>query len=391
MKTWIKRLFSVCLLVALMATAGCSLSTLISPEDDGVEDTPAAQVENSPESPEATAADVQAEEPVSATETEAIVPTEAEAPAQTEEATEAPVAEATDAPVITHSMVPVSAVYFGKQYIFECNTGYNFASSDNYRIPRACDSWRNNLLERPISQDLLTFYPYLDILNAMAGYDPDWYFVSFNLFDGSNPVDGTPFYYFVELDKNFDGRGDYLVVVENLVFNETEWSVDRLQVWEDTNKDVGSFNAVFADAQNAGDGYDLLIFDQGVGDDPDLAWVRRNPTQPSQIEFAIKRTLFADKQSFIWWVGTLQGVLNPSAFDLVDSQSEGEFFAVDTTCGWPLGRNGTGYPKQCYVPLPTAVPTNQPAPKFVCVRPPRPNPDPCWIWMEEDCEWVCFN
>ncbi|MBN2501337.1 MAG: hypothetical protein JXB38_11210 [Anaerolineales bacterium] len=387
MKTWHRVFLSVCIIVMLLIPAGCSM---LSPEPSAEtqEEAPAVEAQDPPPAEEPTAAE--AEEPAVEEATEPAAPPTTEAPTQTEAATEEPTVEAA-APEIEHSMMPESGVYFGKQFIFECNTGYNFASSAAYRIPRACDSWRNNLLERPISQDLLTFYPYLDILSAMAGYDPDWYFVSFTLFDNSNPTDGTPFYYFVELDQNLDGRGDFLIVAENLAFNKTDWTVDGLQVWQDTNKDVGSFNAVFADAQKVGDGYDTLIFDQGIGDDPDLAWVRRNPTQGAQVEFAVKRSLLADRRSLLWWVGALQGTLSPAAFDLVDGQADADFFGVDTTCGWPLGVDGIGYPKQCYVPVPTPVPTNQPAPKFVCIQPPKPTPDTCWIWFPEDCEWVCYN
>ena len=158
-----------------------------------------------------------------------------------------------------HVMIPQQIRYNGNQILVECNTGHNYAASSNYVIPKACDSWCNTLLDRPMS--------------------------------------------------------------------------------------------------------------------------------PKMIELAFKKSLLNGKASFMWWVDALKGDLDPSQFDLVDSYDENSFFAIDTTGGWLFGINGTGYLKQCYIPEPIPVPTNAPS----CVKPARPNPDPCWIWMAQWCQWVCFN
>jgi hypothetical protein len=303
------------------------------------------------------------------------------------------VPEPTLTPTIVHETQPEVSRYLDNQTLNECNTGYRFKAGDAYHIPSSCDSWLYNLLERPVSKDRTVFYPYLDIITASAGLDENWYFIRLELFEAEVPEDVSAVTYFVEIDVDFNGSGDYLIAVENVPLSKTDWSVSGLKVWQDENQDVYGDSPVYADQKNTGDGYELLIFNAGLGDDADIAWVRRTPDSPETIEFAFKKTMLQGSELFMWWVGAMKGVFSPTSFDLVDKMSDLEFYGIDTTCGWSFGRHVIGYPKQCYIPTPTTVPVqvqseSQPD---VCVKGDPPTSDPCWIWFPDKCEWICFN
>ena len=55
-----------------------------------------------------------------------------------------------------------------------------------------------------------------------------------------------------------------------------QWSTEGVQVFADCNHDTGGLSAELSDAPFDGDGYETKIFDSGIGDDPDLAWIRVN-------------------------------------------------------------------------------------------------------------------
>ena len=74
----------------------------------------------------------------------------------------------------------------------------------------------------------------------------------------------------------------------------TEWSVEGVRVFKDANSGVGAIKPMFSDAPSAGDGYEINIFDSGVGADPDLAWSRISPQDPTKIEIAFKRTILEE-------------------------------------------------------------------------------------------------
>jgi hypothetical protein len=320
-----------------------------------------------------------------------------EAPAQPAavlpEKTEIPAAP-TDSPVsvpaaateisIVHNSLPGSPVY-QKQLPGECNTGFNYQPV-GYQVRPPCDVWHTALLERAVSADMGTFYHYLDILSAQTGTDGDWYYASLDLFDAGMPADGVTLTYFFELDLNQDGRGDILLAVENLDLRGTAWTVDGVRAWRDLNGDVGGATAIGPDSQG-GDGYETLIFDQGLGDDPDLAWARRDPDRYQRIEFAFKPALLVGNGSFMWWGGAMRGDFDPAAFDLVDANTEKTLYEIDTTCGWIFGHEKAYNARKCFVaPDPTPKPKED-----VCVKPPPPSSDPCYIWFPEKCQWECFN
>jgi hypothetical protein len=294
---------------------------------------------------------------------------------------------------ITHQNIPGEPIYT-QSLPGECNTGFNYGNP-GFTVKAPCDSWSINLLERPVSDDLAVFYHYLDILSAKAGVNETWLFFRIDLFGAGNPDGDLPVTYYIELDSDQDGQGNFLLSVTNQDLYETAWSVAGVQVYEDQNQDVGGSTPIRPDAEGGGDGYETQLFDAGQGEDPDLAWVRRDPNHVNQIEFAVKSTLLGQK-NFMWWAGAAQGIINAQSFDLVDNFTEDGLYSIDTTCGWVMGTETTYNIRKCYIapnPTPTHTVSNNPTPpEDVCVQPPHPDPqNNCWIWFEDQCEWVCVN
>jgi hypothetical protein len=313
-----------------------------------------------------------------------VLPAQAEPVAVSATATQQP---ATPTP-IQHLTMPDKPVYIASQVVQDCTMGYTYETGEAAQIFKPCDDWAINYLERPFQDGNLNYIPSLDIEFANFGASGLWYFGKIQVHDGSLPGDGLPVVYFFELDTNFDGRGNYLVSVENLPLTATEWTVSGVRAWQDTNNDVGSKTPVRTDATNTGDGYDKLVFDQGSGPDPDLAWARRSMNAANIIEFAFKPALLQNSNSFSWWAWALQGELAPAKFDLVDGNSD--LYQMDNTCTVGFNGNPRWFPNQCSVfkPTPTLVPT---ASVFVCIQPPKPYEDSCWIWEAAKCKWTCYN
>lgn len=201
-----KKLTLIVLAIIIALAAGCS-----SPKADP----PAASTPEpaTAEETEVPAADTPAPEVV-------------ESPADTE-AAETPEAAVTAEPVV-HTDIPVSAV-FSKQTYEECNTIHSF-NRGTVKIGAPCDNWGTNLIERPLSADLKIFYSYLDILSSRFGTDYQWFFGNIEVYEAAMPDDSADVTYFLELDVDQDGRGDYLIGVTNLSLDASEWTVEGVRV-----------------------------------------------------------------------------------------------------------------------------------------------------------------
>jgi hypothetical protein len=226
-------------------------------------------------------------------------------------------------------------------------------------VALGCDRWRDNYLERPHDEEALLYFPAIDITQAQFGQDEEWYFARIDTYEqpeASTPLDGV---FGFEFDLNEDARGDYLLLVENPAAIGSEWSVTGVRVWHDENDDVGSLTAVLADETNTGDGYEVLIFDQGIGDDPDLAWARLSPEEPFVVQFAFKPALIEDADIFIWWgwAWEVSELLQPELFDFVDTYEEEDIFRLDNTCAWTFGALPRILPNTCPIFQPTPTPT----------------------------------
>src|SRR5258708_18427324 len=209
---------------------------------------------------------------------------------------------------ISHQMMPADVSLGGP-------INYDVDSSGNapqHRAPYG-DVYDLNRLERPFTQQDMTYLPSVDITRFRMSSDSTWYYAFIELI-GSNPKDAVHIDYGIEIDKDRDGFGDVLVWA--VPPYSSQWTVHGVSVYVDTNHDTGGRSALKSDAPFTGDGYDKTIFNQGQGDDPDLAWVRIDPKNPNVIEFAFKWSLAG--KSFMWGAWADAGLKDPSKFSYND-------------------------------------------------------------------------
>jgi len=217
------------------------------------------------------------------------------------------------------------------------------------------DKFSQGRLERPFNANTMdTYFPQLDIQELNIFEDNDWTYANIALkgVDGDGKLSGI---YGIEIDLDQDGRGDWLILASSP--SMTVWSTDGVQVWQDTNDDVGNKNVIQSDPPQTGDGYDLQVFDGGKGDDPDIAWARISPQDANSVQITFKKALLKGDTSYL--VGAWAGSdLNPAWFDLNDRfthEQAGaadpgyelyypikELAEIDNTCRIPVGFASSG-------------------------------------------------
>ena len=336
-------------------------------------------------------------------------------PAAVEEASSTPVPEASSTPEppvptatteIVHLTRPGEPLYLDSQLIRDCDTGSRTDPGEAADIGLGCDRWDDNYIERPTDIEGQVYFGDVDIVRARLGYFGDWFYTQIEVFGDQSTAFQSPgvlaaqtqsqdVSYVIEIDLDLDARGDILIIVTNP--QAGDWSVAGVQVWFDTNDDVGGGTAVYADG-SPGNGYETLLFDSGEGDDPDLVWARLSPEGDNLIEIAFKNALLDGITHFEWWGWAVGGEVDPALFDYVDSYAEDAIFEIDNTCGWIFG----GLPREdlanmCDFFKPTATPKP--------TRPPDPPPGgggssgcspsgaqpPSSFWDPASCSWIIIN
>lgn len=260
-------------------------------------------------------------------------------------------------------------------------------STANQKYAANGDIYALNRFERPFTQKDMTYLPYLDIQKFNMARDASWYYASMSIFDLSTMSSGPAPMYAIEIDYDLDGRGDFLIVANPPL--STDWNTQPVSIFADNNRDVGGPHPNAADPANkAGDGYETTLFKAGQGSDPDLAWVRINPADPNEIQFAFKKSLVPGN-SFEWDAWADAGIKDPAKFAYNDRMSLADagsplrgdpnyplkgLFAVDDTCYEVYGAS-TGYlPLICPVPpTPTRKPS-KPQPRTPAPSQPPPPP-----------------
>lgn len=309
--------------------------------------------------------------------TQPVMPTEKP---QEVAATAEPVAVATDAPTelppaptieIVHLVTPDAVALTGPII-------YDVTSEDTAPENRAPygDSYNINRFERPFDQDM-QYNPNLDIVTYNLVKDKTWNYVSIELI-GTDPNDPLGIQYEVEIDTNIDGFGDYIIVAVPPF--TPRWETTNVMVYRDTNRDTGGLSGEKSDAPFEGDGYDSLIFDRGIGDDPDLAWVRINAGRRATVQIAFKQSLSG--KAFM--IGTVAdaGFKDVGMMDYVDRFTRAEagspvrdnkdyplklLYNIDNACRSGYGFAPTGYePQLCPRDEPTPHPRSTPS---VCQAP----------------------
>lgn len=240
------------------------------------------------------------------------------------------------------------------------------------------DDFRTGKYERPFDPDM-NYLPYADLVSVYLNrQDPLWIYVSLKV---NAPVTDDPdgnTHFMVEIDKDLDSRGDVLIV--SGIPESKEWSTKSVMVFTNPDVNVGGTLVVKPDPSlSEGRGYFQEIFNDGRGDDPDLAMSRLSRNDADTVLIAFKNTLSGgEKGAFIWlpWVDT--GMLDWSLFEHNDHftfsqagypmKEDAEnyplkaLWGIDNTCRMPSGFTLTGtMPGLCpnYDPPPsTGRPSN---------------------------------
>lgn len=182
--------------------------------------------------------------------------------------------------------------------------------------------------ERPFNANTMDiYYPELDIVDTLVYEDNTWLYGTIQVVDRS-AVNVSPYRFAMQVDIEADGKGDFLVTALNPP--SADWTTTDVQVFQDANSDVGDLTAMFTD-ENAtdGDGFETLVFDQGKGNDPDVAWARVSPQNPNIVELAVKRSIFNNTAIYMVNMWTGHGSLDPALFDFSDHFTHEQAGAAD--------------------------------------------------------------
>lgn len=267
--------------------------------------------------------------------------------------------------VITHLVIPGEPAFTFNQKVTDCDTGERVRLGATTLVGQGCDNWNKALLERPALPNG-SYLPALDIISASMASSNSFIYGKVVLYKdaaGSIPAELTSGF---EIDTDIDSRGEYLILATNVT--SSVWTTDGVQVWQDVNGDVGGDKPHSPDGKS-GDGYETLLFNAGIGDDPDLTWVRLSPVDPSAIEFAFKTDLLPANKVFAWWAWTSIGALDAAKMEIVDLLQDSSTWQIDNTCAWIFNGKPTNLLANiCPFAYPTAVPTITPTPQVIgCV------------------------
>ncbi len=285
-----------------------------------------------------------------------------------------PPTEEIPATPIAHSLVPAQPGWVTRWF----NDTDSSRTSNEGRAPGG-DTFSKNIFERPFSANDMQFRPDLDINKAEVSSDDNFIYFTIYL-NGVNPqTSNLSGNYGVELDTDYDGRGNYLILITNP--DGTEWQMENVTAYKDSGKKVGGARPMSADGPTGYTGYDQTIFSLDNLSDPDAAWGRVSPKGSSTVELAFKRGLIGGRSSFLWSIWADDGVKDPSMYDYNDHFTLNEagspyqdanyplksLALVDSTCREIYNFTPTGdIPGLCAVPA-TATPvppTVTPAPKL---------------------------
>lgn len=227
--------------------------------------------------------------------------------------------------------------------------------------------------ERPFNANAMdTYFPEIDIINTEFFQDDTWIYGLLSIKDLS-ASSSRPAQYAIEIDTTLNGKANWLILSAKP--SSTNWSTDGVQIYKDANEDIGGISPSMTDESlPGGDGFETMIFDQGIGDDPDAAWIRFSPNDSNIIEFAIKRSALENPTQYMinMWAGYS---LDPGMFDINDRYTHEEAGAadagleyfypikavaeVDNSCRVPVGFQPTGKePGLCATPQQIAVGDN---------------------------------
>ncbi|MBN2085067.1 MAG: carboxypeptidase regulatory-like domain-containing protein [Anaerolineales bacterium] len=202
------------------------------------------------------------------------------------------------------------------------------------KSPSGSDAHQNNRWERPYTAGTMDYLADVDLTRVELRIAAPWVYILFFIAGPRAEGIGETMYG-AEFDVNRDGRGDYLIWGASPA--GADWTVDGVEVWTDSNADVGGPNGQLTDAPwTGGDGYDQKLFSGGQGADPDLAWIRQMEGG-LKIQLAFKASAIGNAPAFLWNGLADNGIRRPDWFDYNDHFTQDE-------AGSPLTAQADYYP-----------------------------------------------
>jgi hypothetical protein len=204
------------------------------------------------------------------------------------------------------------------------------------KSPSGSDVYQNNRYERPYTAETMDYLPDVDLTRVEMRIAPPWVYLTFFI-AGQRPDGIGQTMYGAEFDINRDGRGEYLIWGASPA--GADWTANGVEVWKDSNADVGGPNPQLTNAPwTGGNGYDQKVFSGGQGADPDLAWIRQ-VAGGLKIQLAFKYSAIGNAPIFLWNGLADFGVRRPDWFDYNDHFTQAE-------AGSPLTIQADYYPLQ---------------------------------------------
>jgi len=249
------------------------------------------------------------------------IPTEVIAP------TESPV------PEIVHVMWPGSPLGTMNQTVHD--------QTDKTTAPQkqafGGDDFRTGKFERPFDQNM-NYMPFVDLVTVFLNRaDPLWIYVTFKVNGPLTDDKERKTLFMVEIDKDLDSRGDLLVITG--IPKTKEWTTESVRILTNPDANVGGSTVILPDVPlSEGRGYYQEIFNNGKGDDPDLAMSRLSRNDADTVLLAFKNTLTGgEKGKFIWLPWADYGMQDWSLFEYNDH------FTFEKA-GYPLKEDARNYP-----------------------------------------------
>lgn len=301
------------------------------------------------------------------------------------EPTNTPEPTITPVPVITHKDEPGSPLGKVNQTVHDQVDENTAPQKQAY----GGDDFKNGKYERPFDQSM-NYMPLVDLVTVQLNReDPLWVYISIKVNQPISSSTTDKVDYLVEIDTDLDNRGNLLIITG--MPKSTDWSTGSVVIMTDPDINVGGITVVKPDATlSAGRGYYEELFNDGKGNDPDLAWSRLSKVDPSLVEIAFKNTLTGGpKGKFIWLPWADAGMLDWSMFEFNDhftfelagypvkddakNYPLKALWGVDNTCRIASGFTPTGtMPGLC--PNYDPPPSRGSSPTGVPVIPPIPGP-----------------
>ncbi len=215
------------------------------------------------------------------------------------------------------------------------------------------DAWLTNQYERPFVSGLMTYQPYLDIVEARILPAGDWTIYEIEAVEGSGQ---HKVYISLEIDTDLDDRPDLLILTKAL--DETNWTDSVITVFVDENKDAGGNRPRLAEPYdikwNGFEG-EMVPLDHSM-----TAYVRRSPDSGSTYQIAVLNEILSDL--YIWRVWLEGEIFHPGwveyndRYDLEEAGSPylfspnyplKELSSLDNTClhfyGGEISKPQPGY------------------------------------------------